>query len=656
MDPVIEELPTDHEISATSCVDAVTTEKTHLEVGESSNGREHSLSGFESQAGDARAMQNGSNGHLDIVPLVTASSVCDGIPVDITMQADGEKPSADGIGSNNNMDSEGFSQQVIWLHVDSAGGKSLNNSDSIEPDIVDMVRDIVSRISNCIEDVETVSCSSMDTDALKQPVDVVDSSADSPRKVQVLSKAPRVPYRDNEYTSSDSSSSSSSSESDTEVVTPMRRGAQEGNDSDCCSDGGEVGSQRTTTKPQSQGRGRTRNRGIKTPGELDIDDLPPIEDLHITLPRTELRQAGRVKHAVDQLLVVESERGQPVLDLDSVLFRADGTALGRVFDVLGPVAAPYYTVRFNTAQELTERALEPGEPVLYAPLHAEVTQYVLESEVRKQRGSDASWENNNEPPPEHLDFSDDEQEREIRKQLRAARTASFNAKGTGDPAGSDQRPRGGSRGRGKGRGVPRGVHNRGQQPESTNGAAHMRSETPARSDQFYDNRSRPQWPPSWSPQQHWHSREAPTMFQPNPPPPPSWPVNPQGNDRVPNMWNSPPPSLPRLPPLPWQHGGPWPNRPPMFPDLRTPPPNFGRAVPPPSHSQAPFPSPPGPHANTPVGNSSYQPAGTASPHTPSSLLSPVYNSTGQRVPLYDPVPDLQRILATPPPPQPPPRC
>ncbi|KAL3190522.1 hypothetical protein MRX96_020036 [Rhipicephalus microplus] len=559
MDPVIEELPTDREISVTSCVDAVTTEKTHLEVGESSNGREHSLSGFESQAGDARAMQNGSNGHLDIVPLVTASSVCDGIPVDITMQADGEKPSADGIGSNNNMDSEGFSQQVIWLHVDSAGGKSLNNSDSIEPDIVDMVRDIVSRISNCIEDVETVSCSSMDTDALKQPVDVVDSSADSPRKVQVLSKAPRVPYRDNEYTSSDSSSSSSSSESDTEVVTPMRRGAQEGNDSDCCSDGGEVGSQRTTTKPQSQGRGRTRNRGIKTPGELDIDDLPPIEDLHITLPRTELRQAGRVKHAVDQLLVVESERGQPVLDLDSVLFRADGTALGRVFDVLGPVVAPYYTVRFNTAQELTERALEPGEPVLYAPLHAEVTQYVLESEVRKQRGSDASWENNNEPPPEHLDFS--------------GRRA-----GTRDSQAAARCPN---------RVVQRQRHGRPcwQRPKTSWGF-----EGPGKRQRCAQGRPQPRAAAGVDQRGCAYAQRDTCECH----------------------------HLLILKHL----------------------------------SQAPH----GPHANMPVGNSSYQPAGTASPHTPSSLLSPVYNSTGQRVPLYDPVPDLQRILATPPPPQPPPRC
>ncbi|KAL1447107.1 hypothetical protein MTO96_028660 [Rhipicephalus appendiculatus] len=558
MDATSEEFPADHEFSATkaSRVDAETTEKTHLEAGVSCNGREPSLSDVESQAGAARAMQNERNGHLDVVPPVTASSVCDDIPEDITMQADGEQPSVDGTGSNANVDSEGFSQQLTWLQLpDNAGGKASKDSDRIERDVIDMMHAIVGRVANCIEDDAAASCSSMNTDAQNYTVDV-DRTAGSPNSVQ-------------ETTPTAARTAATSVASGRRPSHGFRAAAVA--DPETAASRLLASSTSTTCLPSKTCTSRCRAPSF--------------------------RQAGRVKHAVDQLLVVESEPGQPVLDLDSVLFRADGTALGRVFDVLGPVSAPYYTVRFNTAQELAERALEPGEPVLYAPLHADVTQYVLESEVRKQRGSDASWENNNEPPPEHLDFSDDEQEREVRKQLRAARAGSFNAKGTGDPAGGDQKPRGASRGRGRGRGVPRGGHNREQQsrqqqPESVNGAAHLHNEGPPRPEQFYDNRSRPQWPPSWSPQQHWPSHGALARFRPNPPPPPSWPASPQGNDRVPNIWNTPPPSMPRPPPLPWQHGGPWPNRPPMFPDLRTPPPNFGRAVPPPSHSQAPFASPP----------------------------------------------------------------
>lgn len=721
MDTTAEELPAAHESNAAkaSCNG---TEKTILFLSsmdktettnpgagvtcsqDAVNGREISLISVASQAGAAKSMQNGCDGDLsDTVPPVAVpgvslrsasekdvlaskdatdrNSALRGPDVltasdDITDTVDGTQadvaqvdvqPLVDGTGTNNN-NAECFSHQRTSLQLnENAAANALA--------VANLVCDILDRVDNCNKDDAAVECSSMDTDGQNQPVGGEERSTGSlpNNSSQVISKAPLVPYRNNEEDMSADSSSSSSSSSDSDddvVVTQVQRRPAKGGDSDGCSDGGEVNGQGTTTKHcAGRGGGRPRYRGVKTPGELDIEDLPPIEDLHITLPRTELRQAGRVKHAVDQLLVVESERGQPVLDLDSVLFRADGTALGRVFDVLGPVAAPYYTVRFNSAQELTERALEPGEPVLYAPLHADVTQYVLESEVRKQRGSDASWENNNEPPPEHLDFSDDEQEREVRKQLRASRAAGCapsGADGTGDRPGCDQRPRGAprGRGRGRGRGGPRGGHNREQQPrqqppEAANGVMRAQIDGPPTHVHFQESRSRPQWPPSLGPQQRWPGGPEPVRFQPSVPPLPQspsqlpWPASPQGNNSVPHIWNTPPPSLARPPPLPWQQSRPWLNQSPVFPDLRTPPPNFGRAVPPPCPPRAPFASPHRLHANTAAGNSGYRQASAVSLPDPSALPSPVYNSAGQRVPLYDPVPDLQRILATPPPPPPP---
>lgn len=37
----------------------------------------------------------------------------------------------------------------------------------------------------------------------------------------------------------------------------------------------------------------------------------------------------------------------------------------------------------------------------------------------RMKGSDASWEDNNEPPPKCLDYSDDEEERRARRSLQA---------------------------------------------------------------------------------------------------------------------------------------------------------------------------------------------------------------------------------------------
>lgn len=501
------------------------------------------------------------------------------------------------------------------------------NNGRVEPDVVEIVCDLL----DDVEDGDVVVLSS--TDANGQLV-ANTNGATSPSKrtsseARAVTKVSLVPYRVREDGYSSDSSSSSSSSDDVVVIVRNREPR-------CDSDLSEGEEAPTAKRPTGSARGGKppQHRGVKVPGELDIDDLPPIEDLHITLPRTELRLAGRVRHAVDRLLVVESEPGQPVLDLESVLFRADGTALGRVFDVLGPVSSPYYTVRFNSADQLSgEGGPKPGEVVLYAPLHADVTQYVLESEVRKQRGSDASWENNIEPPPEHLDFSDDEQEREARKQLRNARCG-----GSGD---SGEALRAGPRGRGRGgpsRGGGRGRQQQTKVSGPSNGAASPRFEGPSRPGQFQG--TRPQWPPSPGPQPHWQRNPTNMRFQPNLPPPPPGPPPVLG---MPRMWNTPPPSMAGSP---WQQ---WCNRPPVFPNLGTPPPNFRPRVP------LPFPCPPFSgirqlHVPPPVATAG------SSKHSNGSVRpspSPVYNSSGRPVPMYDPVPDLNRILTSPPPAPPP---
>lgn len=49
--------------------------------------------------------------------------------------------------------------------------------------------------------------------------------------------------------------------------------------------------------------------------------------------------------------------------------------------------------------------------------------------IHRQKGSDASWEHDIEPPEEHLDYSDDEEERAARKRLQDRRRTE--AKGEG---------------------------------------------------------------------------------------------------------------------------------------------------------------------------------------------------------------------------------
>ena len=51
-----------------------------------------------------------------------------------------------------------------------------------------------------------------------------------------------------------------------------------------------------------------------------------------------------------------------------------------------------------------------------------ITKYVFVHQLQNEKGSDASWKHDNEPPPEQLDFSDDEEEYAVkRKQMAKSR-------------------------------------------------------------------------------------------------------------------------------------------------------------------------------------------------------------------------------------------
>jgi len=147
-----------------------------------------------------------------------------------------------------------------------------------------------------------------------------------------------------------------------------------------------------------------------TPGELKLIDLPPIEDLKITVQADKLIKVGKVVSIVDVLVVIQSERLLPPLDLDTVLFNKDGLALGQIFDVFGTITEPHYSVRFTNSEQIKDKNITPGFEVYFLPQpDRSITKFAFINELRKQKGTDASWENDNEPPPGvNADSSDDE--------------------------------------------------------------------------------------------------------------------------------------------------------------------------------------------------------------------------------------------------------
>lgn len=136
----------------------------------------------------------------------------------------------------------------------------------------------------------------------------------------------------------------------------------------------------------------------KTKNELGLSDLPDVEDLDLKVKKSECQAIGLVSSLVDRLLVIESLPDLPALDLESVLFARgddeaqgdDVKAIGRVFDVIGPVTRPYYCVRFNSEEHIQSKNLRKGQQIFFAP-KTEHTTFVFLEQLMKMKISDASW-------------------------------------------------------------------------------------------------------------------------------------------------------------------------------------------------------------------------------------------------------------------------
>lgn len=172
---------------------------------------------------------------------------------------------------------------------------------------------------------------------------------------------------------------------------------------------------------EDTGPPRTRN-------EITHKDLPPVEDLEIRVPLTDCLKVGVVTSTVDELVVVESIPDMPALDLESVLFTKledggltlDLKAIGRVFDVIGPVTRPFYVIRFNSQDHIESKGVKTGQEIFFAP-KSEHTSFVFLEQLMNMKISDASWMNDEEPPPQFLEYSDDEQETKAKQERTIAR-------------------------------------------------------------------------------------------------------------------------------------------------------------------------------------------------------------------------------------------
>ncbi|NXC93117.1 NAF1 protein, partial [Certhia familiaris] len=153
-----------------------------------------------------------------------------------------------------------------------------------------------------------------------------------------------------------------------------------------------------------------------------LQELPPVENLSGILPdNVELKLFGTVSSIIEQLVIIESLRGLPPVDEESIIFKEDRQAAGKIFEIFGPVSHPFYVIRFNSPEHIKENGINVQDSMYFAPSVEDFTQYIFAEKLKQEKGSDASWKNDEEPPPEVLDFSDDEKEREAKQKKKKPR-------------------------------------------------------------------------------------------------------------------------------------------------------------------------------------------------------------------------------------------
>ncbi|KAL3272576.1 hypothetical protein HHI36_014046 [Cryptolaemus montrouzieri] len=139
--------------------------------------------------------------------------------------------------------------------------------------------------------------------------------------------------------------------------------------------------------------------------------VPDISTLQLN-NKEEFQHIGNIDCVLDKFVTIESLPAMPAYDLDTLFFVEDGQkVLGYVFDVMGPVSSPIYVVHLDTVERVQNLQLKRGTKIYCAP-KSKYTKYVFLHELMKIKGSDASWVEDAEVPPEFEEFSDDEKERQ----------------------------------------------------------------------------------------------------------------------------------------------------------------------------------------------------------------------------------------------------
>ncbi|NXX92387.1 NAF1 protein, partial [Centropus bengalensis] len=118
-------------------------------------------------------------------------------------------------------------------------------------------------------------------------------------------------------------------------------------------------------------------------------------------------------------VIVESLRGLPPVNEESIIFKEDRQAAGKIFEIFGPVLHPFYVLRFNNSEHINAKGINVQDSMYFAPSVEDFTQYIFAEKLKQTTAICAFFKcvfflSFNQA----LDFSDDEKEREAKQKKR----------------------------------------------------------------------------------------------------------------------------------------------------------------------------------------------------------------------------------------------
>lgn len=125
---------------------------------------------------------------------------------------------------------------------------------------------------------------------------------------------------------------------------------------------------------------------VKTHNEI-VDFVVEKPEYQVQ-PETTVVLAGSVFQVIQSVVVIHCRPNSEfsTLDQGSLLVYEDRQVMGEVFETFGPVARPYYSVRFNDNNDIRCKV---GDPVFYVPSY-EKTKIVETEKLKQIKYTDAS--------------------------------------------------------------------------------------------------------------------------------------------------------------------------------------------------------------------------------------------------------------------------